>query len=280
MKLPPAQRRHLPFYLAVLAGLAALAIAWGTAPEIAIEAGANTFFALYLALSLRKFPRLTAAFLKKHAAGADEPAWVIFAVTAGAVAVAVGSLFALINSQGPYTGLQLFLSLASVALGWLTIHTMAALHYAHRYWRPSGDDDVRAGTRTAPGAGLAFPGTKEPEGFDFLYFALVIGMTAQTSDVGITTTAMRKLNMVHAVVSFFFNTVLVAAAVNLAVSIGHLEPERAASSPRHCRATRHGPQREDWKPGVSTGSAASGQGRPAALRAAGRHRRWEAYQPA
>jgi uncharacterized membrane protein len=219
MIVSSTHRRHVPFYLAVVLGLAALGICVWASPDIAIDAGANVFFAVYLVLSLRKFPHLTAAFLKKHAAGADEPASVIFAVTAGAVAVAVGSMFTLINSKGPYTGLELSLSLASVALGWLTIHTMAALHYAHVYWRP--DDDTASSKRTEPGAGLEFPGTKAPEGYDFLYFALVIGMTAQTSDVGITSTSMRKLNMVHAVVSFFFNTVLVAASVNLAVSLGH-----------------------------------------------------------
>lgn len=218
MAMFPAPRRHYPFYIALAGGIAALAACGWTMPDIAIDAGANLFFALYLVLSLRKFPHLTAAFLKKHAAGADEPEWVIFAVTAGAVAVAVGSMFVLINSKGPYTGLELSLSLASVGLGWLTIHTMAALHYAHRYWRPSGDSGRK--NQAAPGAGLEFPGTKEPEGYDFLYFALVTGMTAQTSDVAVTNTAMRKLNMLHGIVSFFFNTVLVAASVNLAVSLG------------------------------------------------------------
>ena len=67
---------------------------------------------------------------------------------------------------------------------------------------------------TGDSRGLDFPGTAEPGGYDFLYFAFVIGMTAQTSDIAITSTAMRKINLVHAVVSFFFNTVLVAAAVN------------------------------------------------------------------
>ena len=67
--------------------------------------------------------------------------------------------------------------------------------------------------------GLDFPGKDEPGAHDFLYFAFVIGMTAQTSDVAITSTAMRKANLLHAVVSFFFNTVLVAAAVNVAVSL-------------------------------------------------------------
>ena len=106
-----------------------------------------------------------------------------------------------------------------MALGWLTIHTMAALHYAHLYWRP-GPDTAPGQRRRSRGADLIFRATTKPGGYDFLYFSLVIGMTAQTSDVAITKTQIRKLNMLHAVVSFFFNTVLVAAAVNVAVSLG------------------------------------------------------------
>ena len=116
--------------------------------------------------------------------------------------------------EGTGTG-QLLLAFASVALGWLTIHTMAALHYAHIFWLPG---DTEPDDR---GKGLEFPGTPEPGAYDFLYFAFVIGMTAQTSDVAITLTAMRKVNLVHAIVSYFFNTVLVAAAVNAAVSLAY-----------------------------------------------------------
>lgn len=58
-----------------------------------------------------------------------------------------------------------------------------------------------------------------PGGYDFLYFAFVVGMTAQTSDVAVTTTAMRRVTLLHSIVSFFFNTVLVAAAVNAAVQL-------------------------------------------------------------
>jgi uncharacterized membrane protein len=95
---------------------------------------------------------------------------------------------------------------------------MAALHYAHLYWQPDGQQ----GDASGPREGLQFPKDQdddaEPGAWDFLYFAFVIGMTAQTSDVQITTTRMRKFNLVHAIVSFFFNTVLVAVAVNVAVS--------------------------------------------------------------
>jgi len=218
MTLKGQHRRHAPFYIAALCGLAALPLAYWLHREFTVVATANAFFLVYLVLTSIKIPRLTPAFLKKHAAGADEPAWVILAVTFGAVVVAVGSLFILINSDGEPD--MLVLSLASVGLGWLTIHTMAALHYAHRYWRPNETSEGTPSGKHEPHGGLEFPGTKEPGGYDFLYFAFVTGMTAQTSDVAVTTTAMRKLNLLHAVASFFFNTVLLAAAVNLAVSFG------------------------------------------------------------
>ena len=68
-------------------------------------------------------------------------------------------------------------------------------------------------------AGSNSPAETEPGVYDFLYFAFVTGMTAQTSDVAITSTAMRKFNLMHGIVSFFFNTVLVAAAVNVVISL-------------------------------------------------------------
>lgn len=220
MGLQRLRTRHAPFAVAALGGILVLFSRHWLSWQLVTVAAANTFFFLYLALTGLKIPQLTPAYLKKHAAGADEPEWVILAVTFGTVVVAVGSLFTLINSHGGPDAVMLGFSLASVALGWLTVHTMAAMHYAHRYWRP---DETAEGLEThlrEPHGGLDFPGTKEPAGYDFLYFAFIIGMTAQTSDVAVTTTTMRKLNLLHAVLSFFFNTVLVAAAVNLVVSLG------------------------------------------------------------
>jgi len=214
-------KRHNPFYIAAVVGLAALALALAVAPHIAYAGAANAFFIVYLALSAFKIGKLTPEYLHKNAARADEPVWIIFAVTFGAVVVALGSLFVLLNSgRESLHPLDLSLGLAAVFLGWMTIHMMAAIHYAHLYWQP--DEDAE-GTKDKPRkhvGGLDFPGSKEPGGIEFLYFSYVIGMTAQTSDTAVTSTDMRKINLLHAIVSFFFNTVLVAAAVNVAVSLG------------------------------------------------------------
>lgn len=220
MRLQRLRTRHAPFAVAALGGILALFSRSWLSWQLVTVLAANTFFFLYLVLTALKIPQLTPSYLRKHAAGADEPEWVILAVTFGTVVVAVGSLFILINSHGRPNAAMLGFSMASVGLGWLTVHTMAAMHYAHRYWSPDETADSVETHLREPHGGLDFPGTKDPAGYDFLYFAFVIGMTAQTSDVAVTTTTMRKLNLLHAVLSFFFNTVLVAAAVNLVVSLG------------------------------------------------------------
>lgn len=207
-------RRHMPFLFACLGGVAGLAIFSVLKLEATIVGAVNLFFVIYLALTAVRVPRLTASYLKANAAATDEPAAIIFLITFGTVLVSLGCLFILINESGTPDRIDLVLSLVTVALGWFTIHTMAALHYAHLYWRP---EDTEANKKHR--GGLEFPGGTQPGAYDFLYFSFVTGMTAQTSDVAITGTAMRKFNLVHGIVSFFFNTVLVAAAVNVAVSL-------------------------------------------------------------
>ncbi|MDR6632216.1 putative membrane protein [Phyllobacterium sp. 1468] len=213
-------KRHNPFYLAAALGLVALALALFFAPRNAYVVAANVFFVIYLVLSIIKVRKLTPEYLQRNAAKSDEPVWIIFAVTFGTVVVAVSSLFVLINSGEDPHPLDLSLALAAVPLGWFTVHMMAAIHYAHLYWQP---DETAEGAKRSPRkhvGGLDFPGDNEPGGYDFLYFSYVIGMTAQTSDTAITSTDMRKINLLHAIVSYVFNTVLVAAAVNVIVSLG------------------------------------------------------------
>jgi uncharacterized membrane protein len=103
----------------------------------------------------------------------------------------------------------------SVPLGWATPHTVMAFHYAHLFYagHPS--------SHLVDAGGLAFPGTREPRSWDFLYYSFVVGMTAQVSDVQVVSTSMRQITLVHGMVSFFVNTVIIALAVNVALGQPH-----------------------------------------------------------
>lgn len=211
--------RHALFGLSALIGLAALVTALFLQAELAYSIGANAFFAIYSALVLAEMPLLSADYLSRNARATDQPLAVIFIITFMVVGVAVGALFQIINSPGTGPAGLVFV-LASIPLGWFTIHAMTALHYAHVYWM-DGDGQGGRDKRGKPAGGFEFPGTERPQGWDFLYFSTVIGMTAQTSDTSVTTAHMRRIVLAHSIVSFFFNTVIVAAAVNLAVSFGN-----------------------------------------------------------
>jgi uncharacterized membrane protein len=213
-------QRHMQFAMSACVGLPALvaALILGVPLAYSISIGANVFFVAYIALVIAQMPLLTGRYLSKNAREIDLPILGIFAVTLGVVGVAIVLLFLLINHKGR-DPTELSFALLSVPLGWFTIHAMAALHYAHVYWMDGDAIDAET-KKKIPVGGLDFPGGKRPEGWDFLYFATVIGMTAQTADTAITTSHMRRVVLVHSILSFFFNTVIVAAVVNLAVSLG------------------------------------------------------------
>ena len=107
---------------------------------------------------------------------------------------------------------HLLLAVGTVLCSWTLLHTIFALHYAHLYYQ-RGDEVDRD---DEPGDGLEFPNTKRPDFLDFTYFSFVIGMTFQVSDVQITAPAIRRLALVHGLLSFMFNTVILALAINLA----------------------------------------------------------------
>ncbi|MHA6684309.1 DUF1345 domain-containing protein [Mesorhizobium sp. A556] len=213
--------RHAQFAVSACVGVLALLVALLFRAPLAYTIGANAFFIAYIALVVAQMPRLSADYLSRNARATDQPVLIIFVVTLVVVGVATVSLFQLINSKNSAGMFALAFALLSIPLGWFTIHSMTALHYAHIYWMDDAETVSESKSRKKmPVGGLDFPKTERPRGWDFLYFSTVIGMTAQTADTGITTTQMRRVVLVHSIVSFFFNTVIVAAAVNLAVSLG------------------------------------------------------------
>ncbi|MFY9988186.1 MAG: DUF1345 domain-containing protein [Chthoniobacterales bacterium] len=129
---------------------------------------------------------------------------------------ACGSLFAVAYLLGtaksvPGTRQVQHVALAAITVicSWFLIHTIFALHYAHAFYRQIDEGGDR-------GDGLNFPGCDEPDFLDFAYFSFVIGMTFQVSDVSITSNRIRRISLVHAMLSFLFNTIILALAINLA----------------------------------------------------------------
>jgi uncharacterized membrane protein len=169
--------------------------------------GWDIFVALYLALVYIMVLRSGLAHIRRNAVLQDDGRFLILLVTAlGAFASIAAIVFELGASHRAAS--QLMLATVTIALSWAAVHTTFALHYAHDYYR---------GT---PG-GLQFPSGDQHDHadyWDFVYFSFVIGMTAQVSDVGITDKTIRRTATAHGIISFVFNTALVALMVNIAAS--------------------------------------------------------------
>ncbi len=204
--------RHRRFLIAFALGLAATATARGlpVGETVRLLMGASVFFASYLGLMWHFARALTPKHLRARAAASDEGVALILVLAVAAVAVSIMAIVLLLNSPGGGSAAERVLGLGSVPLGWAMLHTVIAFHYAHLYYRPDADGE----------GGLQFPSQAEPGAWDFLYFAFTIGMTAQVSDVVATSGDMRRTILLHAVGSFFYNTVILALAVNAALTAG------------------------------------------------------------
>jgi len=170
--------------------------------------GWDVFAALYLVLAYIMMLRCDVGHIRRSAVLQDDGRFVVLLVTAfGALASLGAIVFELGASKGNPTGL--ILATVTIVLSWTTVHTAFSLHYAHAFYRRG-----KAG-------GLQFPSGDahaEADYWDFVYFSFVIGMTAQVSDVGITDKVIRRTATVHGIISFVFNTALIALMVNIAGS--------------------------------------------------------------
>jgi uncharacterized membrane protein len=170
--------------------------------------GWDVFAALYLVLAYSMMLRCDVGHIRRSAVLQDDGRFLILLLTAfGALASLGAIVFELGASKG--NPAALILATATIALSWVLVHTAFALHYAHDFYRGK-----------KPG-GLQFPSGDthaEADYWDFVYFSFVIGMTAQVSDVGITDKIIRRTATVHGIISFVFNTALLALMVNIAAS--------------------------------------------------------------
>jgi uncharacterized membrane protein len=196
--------RHSRFYIAALLGVLTWLLTDGVEPLLRYAIAGDTFFAVYLvAMGVLAF-RSTVKDLKSSAKTEDEGIGLIIVLTFAAIGFSLSTIFGLLNQAEERDALHLAFTVGSAPLGWFMLHTVAAFHYAHRYYQNDH-------------GGLEFPGTKTPGIWDFLYYGFVVGATAQVSDVDVTSTPMRKLTLAHGIAAFFYNTVLMALAVNVVV---------------------------------------------------------------
>lgn len=108
--------------------------------------------------------------------------------------------------------LHVTLAVMTIISSWLLVHTIFGMQYAHTFYQVSSDTQQIA-------AGLDFPNDEEPDYWDFLYFSFVIGMTSQVSDVQTISRSMRRLTLLHGVLSFFFNTSILAMSINIIAAL-------------------------------------------------------------
>ncbi|MDB4941086.1 MAG: putative transrane protein [Labilithrix sp.] len=170
------------------------------------DAGAATL----VGLAWFVIERTDSAGTKARASGDDPGRHLVFVVGLAASLFSLfAAAFALRQVKALAAGEQLgwmLATIASIALSWTMTHTSYALRYAHLYYRDE------AGERS-----LAFPGDEDPADIDFAYFAFTVGMCFQVSDVEVCTRAARRAVLLHSVLSFVYNTMIVALALNLVV---------------------------------------------------------------
>jgi uncharacterized membrane protein len=99
----------------------------------------------------------------------------------------------------------------SVVLSWCLVQTLFALRYAHIYYGAGQIQGTHHG-------GLKFPGDHLPDYMDFAYYSFVVGMTAQVSDVQVTSRLLRRVTLLHGVISFAFNTIILALTISALAS--------------------------------------------------------------
>jgi len=204
-------RMLLAALIGVLAGVFAPEL---SGPVTRALLGWNIGVWLYLLLIVQTMIRADHGHLRKaalaHAEGAATVSAVVIAAALASLAAIVLELASAKAAGAPHAWPQVALTLVTVVGSWLLLPMLFTLNYASLYYR----DDRHEG--------LHFPGSTEtfrPNYVDFVYFSFTIAVALQTADVAITSQPMRLLALVHSMLSFIFNTAILAFAINIAAGL-------------------------------------------------------------
>lgn len=170
------------------------------------------FAASYLFISWMIFATCPRNEMRAYAGKEDgSRAFVVLLIIISSFAGMLTVLFLIVAGISPGTSKLVFLSvvIASMFLSWSMVHTTYCFHYAHLYYDEDENDPSK------PAGGLDFPGEKAPDYLDFAYFSFVLGMTFQVSDIQVTSRKLRRQALLHGLLSFGLNTIVVALTFNL-----------------------------------------------------------------
>jgi uncharacterized membrane protein len=170
----------------------------------------------FLGLTWRLMLQATPAMMQRLAFKEDEGRLTISISIALAACISLVAVASIPHEKGLPTVIMMMnlgISIATIVGSWLLVHTIFTQHYAHIYYQGDKTLDERKSS------GLDFPGEIEPDYWDFLYFSFVIGMTGQVSDVSVTSREMRQLSLLQGILSFFFNTTILAISINMIAGI-------------------------------------------------------------
>jgi len=150
----------------------------------------------------------------RHLAGNEDPGralvYAIALVTSSSSLVAATILVGEARTLGPELArIVAGLCMLSVATSWTMTHTAFTMRYARLYYREDAEGI----------GGIELPGKQPPAYFDFAYVAFTIGMCFQVSDVCVTSRQLRRTALLHAVISFGYNTVILAFVLNLVFGV-------------------------------------------------------------
>jgi uncharacterized membrane protein len=176
--------------------------------------GWNGGIILFLVFSFLYMSGADPSCMKRRAISHDEGGHLILALTLFAAVASIGALVAELTQAKGHGGVdRAGLAAGTVTLSWLFVQVVFAMHYAHLYYLAENQSARHQG-------GLDFGYTdEEPDYWDFVHFAIVIGATSQTADIVFKTRAMRRVGTVHSVVAFGFNTAILATMINLAAGL-------------------------------------------------------------
>ncbi len=169
--------------------------------------GWNSFTGIMIILSWITFFTLRPQEIRAIGQEQDQSRIIIFSIVVFSTIASLTTVFLLLTKNP--TDFQLLVGISGMLLSWVLIHTIFALRYAHLYYGNDKDN------KQLHAEGLEFPKDKKPDYLDFAYFSFVLGMTFQVSDVQVTSKRLRRLALMHGMISFLFNTFIVALTINV-----------------------------------------------------------------